>query len=104
MRPLSLVVKQGHVCPAVNSNPKHIVHVRVMLGLLLRADRMTLSLLANVPILSSHGTLQFLGCLTISSMIKRLWFEVDDGLLRPPHLERDMAIEYILVRILLLRI
>jgi hypothetical protein len=104
MRPLSLVVKQGHMCPAVNSNPKHIFHVEVMLGLLLRADEVTVSSLANVPILSSHGTLQFLDCLIICPVIRRLWFEVDDGLLRPPHLERDMAMEFMLVRISFLRI
>jgi hypothetical protein len=64
----------------------------------------TVSSLENVPILSNHGTLQFLGCLIICPMMKRLWFGVDDGLLRPPHLKRDMAMEYMLVRISLLRI
>jgi hypothetical protein len=104
MRPLSLVVKQSHVYPTMNNNPEHIFHVRVMLGLLLRRDGVTVSSLANVPILSSHRTLQFLGCLIIFPMIRRLWFEVDDGLLRPPHLERDVAMEYMLVRISLVRI
>jgi hypothetical protein len=104
MRPLSLVVKQGHVRPVANSIPKHIFHVKVMVGLLLRADGVTVSSLANVPILSSHRTLQFLDCLIIFPMMRRLWFGVDDGLLRPPHLEKDMAMEYMLVRISLLRI
>jgi hypothetical protein len=104
MRPLSLIVQQGHVCPIVNRNPKHIFYMRVMLGLLLKANGVTVSSLANMPILSNHGTLQFLGCLIICPMMKRLWFGVDDGLLRPPHLENDMVMEYMLVRILLLRI
>jgi hypothetical protein len=37
-------------------------------------------------------------------MMRRLWFGVDDGLLRPSHLEKDMVMEYMLVRISLLRI
>jgi hypothetical protein len=98
MRPISHNMRQGHVCPPLDNDPKHNVQVRVMLGLLLRADGVCVSLLANVAILSNHGTLQFLGCLIVCPMMRRLWFGVDDGLLRPLHLERGMAMEYMLVR------
>jgi hypothetical protein len=37
-------------------------------------------------------------------MMKRLWFGIDDGLLRPTHLEKDMVMKYMLVSISLLRI
>jgi hypothetical protein len=47
MRPLSLIVQQGQVCPTVNSNPKHIFHMMVMLGLLLKAYGVTVSSLAK---------------------------------------------------------
>ncbi len=86
------------MCPLLDSNPKHNVQVRVMLRLLLRADGVCVSSLANVLILSSHGTLQFLGCLIVYPMMRRLWFGVNDGLLKPLHLERGMAMEYMLVR------
>ncbi len=65
---------------------------------IVRANRVCVSSLANVPILSSHGTLQFLGCLIVCPMMRRLWFGVDDGLLRPLQLERGMPMEYMLVR------
>ncbi len=86
------------MCPPLGNDPKHNVQVRVMLGLFLRADGVYVTSLANVPILSSHGTLQFLGYLIVFPMMRRLWFRVDDGLLRPLHLERGMAMEYMLVR------
>jgi hypothetical protein len=38
--------------PLLDSDPKHNVQVRVMLGLLLRADGVCVSSLANVPILT----------------------------------------------------
>ncbi len=62
------------MCPPLDSDPKHNVQVRVMIGLLLRADGVCVSSLANVPILSSHGTLQFLGYLIVWPMMRRLWF------------------------------
>ncbi len=34
-----------------------------------------------------------LGFLIVCPMMRRLWFGVDDGLLRPLHLERGMAME-----------
>ncbi|CAM6007314.1 unnamed protein product [Sphagnum balticum] len=98
MRLVSHIMRKGHVCPPLGNDPKHNVQVRVMLGLLLRAYGVCVSSLANVPILSSHGTLQFLGYFIVCPMMRRLWFGVDDGLLRPLHLERGMAMEYMLVR------
>jgi hypothetical protein len=98
MRPVSHSMRQGHVCPPLDNDPKHNVQVRVMLRLLLKADGVCVSSLANVPILSNHETLQFLGYLIVCPMMRRLWFGVNDGLLRPLHLERGMAMEYMLVR------
>ncbi len=63
MRPVSHSMRQGHMCPPLDNDPNHNVQVRVMLGLLLKADGVCVSSLANVSILSNHGTLQFFGLL-----------------------------------------
>src|SRR5450759_208042 len=56
------------------------------------------SSLASVLLSSRSGILHFLGCPLACHLMRRLRFGIDVGLSRPPHLEKDMVMESLLVR------